>query len=53
MLRWLTVLLLFPLCIGASSAMAQPKKPASVGKPPTAKERSIAVTTHMPAAGQT
>lgn len=52
MLRWLTMLLLFPLCMGVTSAIAQSKKPSSVAKIPTAKDRSIAVTAYMRDAGK-
>ena len=52
MVRWLTMLLLVPLCFGAASAMAQTKKPGSVGKIPTSKDRSIAVTAYMRDAGK-
>ncbi|MEP7329764.1 MAG: hypothetical protein ABI777_11170 [Betaproteobacteria bacterium] len=52
MLRWLTMLLLVPLCLGATSAIAQSKKSGGVGKIPTANDRSIYVTTYMRDAGK-
>jgi hypothetical protein len=47
MLRSLSLLLVFPLVLGVSGALAQTKKPSPPGKMPTAKDSSISVIVYM------
>jgi hypothetical protein len=52
MMRFISMLLVFPLVFGATDIHAQTKKPAAAARMPTAKDPSISVTVFMRDAGK-